>query len=65
MPVAFALHVRHCTTCEAETAFEQPGCLDGHGADCPEWVCVGCGAALLIGFSVLEPTERVPVSRVA
>jgi ribosomal protein L37AE/L43A len=41
-----------CTTCGDETAFEQPPCADGHTADggeCPEWVCTGCGAGVLLG----------------
>lgn len=59
-----AAHARHCTTCAVETAFEQPGCLDGHAADCPEWVCVGCGDALFIGFALPE-FGRPQVSRVA
>lgn len=42
--------VRWCTTCGGDVAFEQPGCLDGHGTDCPEWACTRCGAALLVGF---------------
>ncbi len=29
-----------CTTCRADVLFEQPACLEEHGADCPEWVCV-------------------------
>jgi hypothetical protein len=36
--------------------FEQPECRDHHGGDCPEWVCVSCGEALLLGF---VPPERV------
>lgn len=40
-----------CTTCGDDVAFEQPGCLDGHGIDCPEWACTVCGAALLVGFA--------------
>ncbi|MFE9204781.1 hypothetical protein [Micromonospora sp. NPDC007230] len=38
----------HCDTCEGVALFEAPPCVDGHGADCPELVCTGCGAALLI-----------------
>jgi len=64
MPVAFALRAHHCTTCDAETAFEQPGCLEGH-ADCPEWACIECGDALLIGLALGEHLEGPPVSRVA
>lgn len=65
MPVALWAQLRRCTTCDADTAFEQPGCPDGHAADCPEWVCVGCGGALLIGFVLAEPIEGHSVSRVA
>ncbi|MBE1537612.1 hypothetical protein [Actinomadura algeriensis] len=32
--------------------FEQPPCPDGHGPDCPERVCVECGAAVLLGSLV-------------
>ena len=58
--------VRWCSGCAADVAFEQPGCLDGHEGDCPEWVCVECGDALLIGFSLAEPAgTAVPTSNVA
>jgi hypothetical protein len=43
-----------CPECAELVAFEQPPCVDGHGADCPEWVCVVCGTALLIGVSLGE-----------
>ena len=38
-----------CPECRDVTAFEQPPCLDGHGADCPEWCCTTCGYALIEG----------------
>ena len=40
-----------CTPCGEIREFVQPPCADGHTdvADCPEWTCVDCGAALLIG----------------
>jgi hypothetical protein len=38
-----------CPCCRDERAFEQPPCLDGHGADCPEWACLDCGTALVVG----------------
>ncbi len=41
-----------CAVCAEETLVEQPPCTEGHtadGLDCPEWVCTGCGAALLLG----------------
>lgn len=56
--------VRWCTTCAAEAEFEQPGCVDGHEGDCPEWVCVQCGEAVLVGFTLAEPL-RLAVGNVA
>ncbi|MEJ3745287.1 hypothetical protein WEI85_18585 [Actinomycetes bacterium KLBMP 9797] len=38
----------HCATCEAEMLFEAPPCADGHGDDCPELLCTGCGTAILL-----------------
>ncbi|EIV93265.1 hypothetical protein [Frankia sp. QA3] len=38
-----------CAECGDERPFEQPPCADGHGADCPEWACTECGAAVLVG----------------
>jgi hypothetical protein len=53
--------VRHCSTCRHDTMFEQPACVDDHGFDCPELVCVECGDALLLGFEL--PEERGPRPR--
>lgn len=39
----------YCSACGDERLFEQPPCPDGHGAECPELACTGCGAAVLIG----------------
>ena len=47
-----------CPPCGEIREFVQPPCADGHtddGADCPEWACVDCGAALLIGDSGRTP----------
>ncbi|GAB3267435.1 hypothetical protein RMN56_20265 [Micromonospora halotolerans] len=38
----------YCDSCEGVVLFEAPPCVDGHGADCPELICTGCGAAVLI-----------------
>ncbi|MFL6139996.1 MAG: hypothetical protein ACJ74O_19645 [Frankiaceae bacterium] len=38
-----------CVICRTEMPFEQPPCADGHDADCAEWVCTACGAAMLRG----------------
>lgn len=48
----------YCPECVDFEAFEQPPCVDGHGADCPEWLCVICGTALLIDVPV-EPVEQL------
>lgn len=62
----FAVVVRWCTTCQDDTEFEQPGCADGHGGDCPEWACAGCGDAVLVGFALPEaPARSRPVRHVA
>ncbi|GAA4070644.1 hypothetical protein [Nonomuraea soli] len=46
---------RFCATCAGERLFEQPPCLDGHEPDtCPEWSCVDCGHAVLLGLPVLH-----------
>jgi hypothetical protein len=49
----------YCPGCAGLTEFEQPPCVDGHGADCPEWACLTCGTALLIGVPV-EPAQPLP-----
>ena len=58
MPTAFASIVRFCTICRGDMAFEQPDCVDAHGVDCPEWVCVECGDAVLVGFVLPARTPR-------
>ena len=49
----------YCPECAELEAFEQPPCVDGHGADCPEWLCLACGTALLINVPV-KPVEQLP-----
>ncbi|MGN9765183.1 hypothetical protein ACTMS2_08425 [Micromonospora sp. SD12] len=51
----------YCDTCEGVEPFEAPPCADGHGADCPELVCTGCGAAVLVPsvvFHLVRPRAR-------
>ncbi len=46
--------IRHCPDCGRDRPFAQhdatPGCClvaaDGY---CPEWICLGCGAAVILG----------------
>jgi hypothetical protein len=49
-----------CPECCDERQFEQPLCEDDHGHDCPEWLCVDCGYALMMAT---YPEFDVPVSR--
>jgi hypothetical protein len=35
--------------------FEQPECLDEHAGECPEWLCLRCGEAFLVGFALPQP----------
>jgi hypothetical protein len=66
MATAFAMIVRFCSTCRGDVSFEQPECTDGHGSDCPEWVCVHCGDALFVGFAGSKRVARAhPTSHVA
>lgn len=46
----------HCDLCQGVMVFDVPPCVDGHGVDCPELVCTGCGTALLAA-----PAPTVPV----
>ena len=48
----------HCSGCADERAFVQPDCVDGHGADCPEWLCLDCGDAIVLG--VFHPADPQP-----
>jgi hypothetical protein len=49
-----------CPECCDERPFDQPFCEDGHGLDCPEWLCTDCGAAL---FVATYPEFDVPPAR--
>jgi hypothetical protein len=42
--------VRWCADCRAEQLFEVPPCADGHGEDCPDLACTGCGAGIVVGM---------------
>ncbi|MEU7977539.1 hypothetical protein AB0B63_03280 [Micromonospora sp. NPDC049081] len=47
----------YCDTCEGVQPFEMPPCTDGHGADCPELLCTGCGTAVLIATFAFQPAR--------
>jgi hypothetical protein len=63
------LVTRYCHECGRDQAFGQPHdgrCRDVPDGDCPEWVCTGCGAALITGIAYLRPGRReLPQGRVA
>jgi hypothetical protein len=42
--------LRWCSGCADVREFEVPDCAEGHGGDCPELICTGCGEALLVAF---------------
>lgn len=42
--------VLSCPDCAVVGLFEQPPCDDGHGVDCADWVCTGCGYAATSGW---------------
>jgi hypothetical protein len=50
-----------CVDCAAAGEFVAVDCADGHGEDCPERICVECGAAVLIDLQieVEQPQARV------
>lgn len=41
----------HCPPCGETTEHVQPPCTDGHTDGCPEWTCVRCGSAVVVGES--------------
>jgi hypothetical protein len=43
------MDTRYCSGCRADRVVEQPPCADGH-LDCPEWACVECGTAIVVGW---------------
>ncbi|HEY1644223.1 MAG TPA: hypothetical protein VGG35_26395 [Streptosporangiaceae bacterium] len=56
---------RHCSDCDGDRPFEQhhdqPGqCPDSPDGECPEWSCIACGGALLIG-AVSWPAEPATI----
>lgn len=53
---------RYCACCGEVCGFEHVSCQDGHGAECPEFCCVECGAAVLVGILAEAPAPRVRVA---
>ena len=49
---------RWCPSCADHTAFEQPLCEDGHGADCLDLACTLCGLAIVLRDLTPAPSLR-------
>lgn len=52
-----ALESLDCATCGGPMPFEVVDCVDGHGEDCPDRVCVACGYVVVVGLAPL-PQRR-------
>lgn len=53
----------HCASCAGKQLFEQPVRLDGHEpGECPEWVCVACGHADILGLAECARPVRLLVT---
>lgn len=50
----------HCPDCARDQLFSPVECVDGHGALCPDLVCTGCDAAMLLA---LAPQPGTPSPR--
>lgn len=64
------LTIRRCPECDDEVAFERPDCLDGHGPDCPDLACTGCGLAVFAAgptpaASAGGAADRITAGRIA
>jgi len=63
------LTTRYCPDCGQDQPFGQPhqaSCPDAPDGECLEWVCTGCGGALIIGICFWRPELReLPPGRVA
>lgn len=62
--------IRHCPDCSRSRLFaphhDLAGCCpDSADQSCPEWLCVACGATLLIGAIPVasEPSRDVTAGR--
>lgn len=47
-----------CPVCGVALPHELVECVDGHGEDCPDRVCTGCGGVLVTGHVGLGSSPR-------
>ena len=53
LPALAEPDVRRCGPCGGPVAVEVVPCVDGHGQDCPDVVCTGCGG---VSVSAVVPS---------
>ena len=52
---SFVLLESHdCAVCGQAMPFEAPICDDGHEDACPDRICTGCGAVLVVGPAPID-----------
>ncbi len=59
------LSIRYCSTCAGMRSFERLPCSDGHGADCPELICVECGFIVVVAVVDEAPAAELVMRSVA
>ncbi|MCU1657003.1 MAG: hypothetical protein JWO57_1659 [Pseudonocardiales bacterium] len=47
-----------CPSCADVRFVEAPPCGEGHGADCPDRACTGCGTALVLDPPLPHKQQR-------
>jgi hypothetical protein len=47
-----------CPSCGTVQPADQPACIDGHGADCPERICSVCLTAVLVDPQLVALATR-------
>jgi hypothetical protein len=54
-----------CPLCGHSDALVAPDCTEGHGADCPDRVCMACGSALFVDPAVAVSAQTAKTARTA
>ena len=54
-----------CATCDGTTGHETVPCPDGHGADCPDVVCTGCGEVAIVAVVLDDAAARARLAGAA
>lgn len=54
-----------CPLCGQSNALVTPDCTEGHGADCPDRVCLACGSALFVDPAVSVSAQTAQTAQTA